>query len=394
LEPPPTGGGLDRESMRIGIDYTAAVRQGAGIGRYTRGLIGALPALDGKNDYRLFVAGRGAERRVPCASNFATRWLPLTDRETSILWQRLRLPVPIELFLGRLDLFHSPDFVLPPVLGARTVLTVHDLSFMRVPECAHPVLREYLLRVVPRSVRRADLILADSENTRRDVVELLGVPEARVSVVYPGVEARFRPVHDADALLAVRRRYGLARPFILGLGTLEPRKNFCGLIDAYARLLARRRLEHELVIVGGKGWLYEPIFARVCELGLEERVRFAGRAADEDLPAIYSLASCLAYPSFYEGFGLPVLEAMACGTPVVTARVSSLPEVGGEAVLYVDPHDVESLVQALERALHDEPLQAHLRAAGREQARRFTWPGAAAALLEAYRAVAGDAWPA
>ena len=376
--------------MRIGIDYTAAVRQGAGIGRYTRGLIGALPACDAGNAYRLFVAGRGVERQLPGAANFHARWLPLTDRDTSIIWQRLRLPIPIELILGRLDLFHSPDFVLPPVLDARTVLTVHDLSFMRVPECAHPVLREYLLRVVPRSVRRADLILADSENTRRDVVELLGVAEERVRVVCPGVEARFQPVHDEATRSAVRERYGLARPFILGLGTLEPRKNFCGLIDAYARLAARGHLAHDLVIVGGKGWLYEPIFERVRELGLEARVHFTGRAADEDLPAIYSLASCLAYPSFYEGFGIPVLEAMACGTPVVTARVSSLPEAGGEAVLYADPHDVESLAQALERALDDEPLRGQLRAAGRVQAARFTWEAAAQALLEAYRVAAGQ----
>ncbi len=379
--------------MRIGIDYTAAVRQGAGIGRYTRGLIGALPAVDAENSYRLFVAGRGAGRQLPAAANFSTCWLPLTDRDTSIVWQRLRLPIPIELFLGRLDVFHSPDFVLPPVMRARTVLTVHDLTFMRVPEYAHPVLREYLLRVVPRSVRRADLILADSESTRRDVVELLGVPEQRVRVVYPGVEARFRPVHDEAALAAVRRRYGLERPFILGLSTLEPRKNFLGLIEAYASLHARHHQEHDLVIVGGKGWLYEPIYERVQSLGLGERVRFAGRAADEDLPAIYSLASCLAYPSFYEGFGIPVLEAMACGTPVVTARASSLPEAGGEAALYVDPHDGESLAQALERVLDDEPLRARLRAAGRVQAARFTWEVAAQALLAAYYAAAGASSP-
>jgi glycosyltransferase involved in cell wall biosynthesis len=376
--------------LRIGIDYTAAVRQGAGIGRYTRSLVGALPALDAENSYRLFVAARGAQGEVPRRPNLSVRQVPLTDRETSILWQRLRLPLPIELFLGRLDLFHSPDFVLPPVLRARTVLTVHDLSFMRVPECAHPVLREYLLRVVPRSVRRADLVLAVSASTQRDVVELLGVPEERVRVIHEGVDERFAPVEDADALLAVRRRYGLARPFILGLGTLQPRKNFCGLIEAFARLRERLGLEHDLVIVGGKGWLYEPIFARVRELGLEGRVRFLGFAADEDLPAIYSLASCLAYPSFYEGFGLPVLEAMACGTPVVTSRSSSLPEVAGTAAVLVDPHDVEELAVALEQVLHDQALRAELRAAGRRRAEGFTWERAARELLASYRALAGQ----
>jgi len=373
--------------MRIGIDYTPAVRQGAGIGRYTRGLIGALPALDRENAYRLFVAGRGARGAVPSAPNFRTCWVPLTDRETSFVWQRLRLPIPIELCLGRLDLFHSPDFVLPPLLSGRQVLTVHDLTFLRVPECAHPVLREYLMRVVPRSVRRADLVLADSASTRQDVVELLGVPEERVRVVYAGVESRFRPVTDQEALAAVRRRYGLEHPFILGLGTLEPRKNFGGLIEAFARLAQRRDLPHELMIVGGKGWLYEPIFDRVRDLGLEGRVRFAGYVEDADLPAMYTLAACLAYPSFYEGFGIPVLEAMACGTPVVTSRASSLPEVAGAAAVYVDPYDLDSLVEGLDQALHDEALRATLQAAGLRQAKEFTWERAAKALLCAYRSL-------
>lgn len=374
--------------MRIGIDYTPAVRQGAGIGRYTRGLIGALAELDRENSYRLFVAARGVSTAsVPRAANWRPCLAPLTDRETSLLWQRLRLPLPVELFLGPLDLFHSPDFVLPPVLRARTVLTVHDLSFLRVPQYAHPVLRAYLERVVPRSVRRADLILADSENTRRDVMELLSVPGERVRVIYPGVEARFRRVTDPAVLAAVRARYGLERPFILGLGTLEPRKNWPGLIEAYGRLVRRARVPHDLVIVGGKGWLYEPIFQKVEELGLGQRVRFAGHARDEDLPALYSLAACLAYPSFYEGFGIPVIEAMACGTPVVTAPISSLPEAGGEAALYAEPGDADALADALERAIGDEALRGRLRQAGQVQASRFTWQGAAAQLLAAYRAV-------
>jgi len=373
--------------MRIGIDYTAGLRQRAGIGRYTRGLIGALPALDRENDYRLFAAARGVNGAMPSGPNFRACRVPLTDRETSILWQRLRLPLPIELFLGRLDLFHSPDFVLPAVYHARTVLTVHDLTFLRVPEFAHPVLREYLMQVVPRSVARADLVLADSACTRQDVIELLHVPEDRVRVVNAAVESRFHRVTDPEALEAVRQRYGLRRPFILGLGTLEPRKNFPGLIEAYARLRERLGLPHELLIVGGKGWLYEPIFDKVQVCRLEDWVRFPGYVADADLPAIYSLASCLAYPSYYEGFGIPALEAMACGTPVVTTRTSSLPEVVGDAAVLVDPYQVEDIAQALERVLSDEGLRARLQEAGLVQAQRFTWEGAARTLLSAYRDV-------
>lgn len=377
--------------MRIGVDYTAAVRQGAGIGRYTRGLFRALAALDRENSYRLFVAARGVAVPAPASPNFRMRRVPLTDQEVSFLWQRLRLPVPMELLLGSMDLFHSPDFVLPPTLRARTILTVHDLSFMRVPEYAHPSVREYLMRGVPHSVRRADLVLAVSASTQRDLIELLDVPEERVQVICEGVDEHFRPVEDEDALTAVRRRYRLERPYVLGVGTLEPRKNFAGLVEALARLWERRHLEHELVIVGQRGWLYEPTFERVRSLRVEERVRFLGFAADEDLPAIYTLASCLAYPSFYEGFGLPILEAMACGTPVVASRTSSLPEVAGGAALLVDPHNVEELTEALDRVLHDEALRAEMRAAGRRQAQGFTWERAARELLAAYRSVASRA---
>lgn len=375
--------------MRIGIDYTSAVRQKAGIGRFTRGLIGALPALDHENSYRLFVAGRGVQVPALPAPNFKLCNVPLTDHETALIWQRLRLPIPIELCLGRSDIFHSPDYVLPPTLSGRKVLTVHDLSFLRVPQYAHPLLREYLERVVPRSVRRADLILADSACTRQDVIELFGVPAERVLVIYGGLEGHFQPVTDEATLAAVRQRYGLERPFILGVSTLEPRKNFCGLIEAFARLSERRRLPHDLVIAGGKGWLYEPIFAKVRELGLEARVRFPGHVADDDLPALYSLAACLAYPSFYEGFGFPPLEAMACGTPVVATRTSSLPEAVGEAGILIDPYDLESLSDGLDRVLHDETLRATLVAAGREQARQFTWERAGQELLAAYRLVVG-----
>jgi glycosyltransferase involved in cell wall biosynthesis len=371
--------------MRIGIDYTAAVRQGAGIGRYVRGLIGALPALDRENQYRLFVAGRGVVVQTPIGPNFRACVAPLTDRETSLLWQRMRLPVPIELWLGPLDVFHSPDFVLPPVLHGRTVLTVHDLSFLRVPECAHPILRQYLEKVVPRSVRRADLVLADSACTRDDVIELLHVPAERVRVVYAGVDPRLERVTDEAHLAQVRERYGLNRPFVLCLSTLEPRKNYVGLVRAFALLVQRLKLPHKLAIVGGRGWLYEPIFAEVREQHLEERVMFLGHAADDDLPAILSAADCLCYPSFYEGFGIPVLEAMACGTAVVTTSASSLPEVAGQAAVYVDPHDVESIADGLQRVLTDAELRARLQAMGPEQSRRFTWERAGRTLLEAYR---------
>ncbi len=381
--------------MRIGIDYTAAVRQGAGIGRYCRELVKALARQKDDHEYVLLVAGRLRDQEMAAlraelgdSPRFHLRPLWLSERWLSRLWHRLQVPWPVEAAAGRLDLFHSPDFTLPPVWHAKTILTVHDLSFLRVPQYAEPSLRAYLEQAVSRSVRRADLVLADSQNTKEDVVELLRVPAERVWVVPAGVEPRFRRVTDDAELARVRQAYGLTRPFILSVGTLQPRKNFTGLIESYHLLRAQHHVLHQLVIVGGKGWLYEPILRRAAELGLQTEVRFLGFAADADLPALYSLADAFAWPSFYEGFGIPVLEAMACGTPVVASNVSSLPEVMGDAGLMVSPGDQEALADALWRLLTDAELRADLIARGHAQAARFTWERAAKLLLRAYRQAA------
>lgn len=367
--------------MRIGIDYTAAVRQGAGIGRFCRGLLGALTTLDHTNEYIVWSGGRAAvEPAWP--SNFRRVVLPLSDRQLAILWQRLRLPLPVELFTGRLDLYHSPDFVLPPVRRARTLLTVHDLSFMRHPECSSPALLEYLLDAVPRSVARADLVLADSENTRRDVIELLGVPAERTRVVYAGLEEGLGRVDDAAVRQAALARYGITPPYILAVGTLQPRKNLARLIRALVLARERYGLPHQLVIAGGKGWLYDDILDAAHAAGAA--VLLAGYVADADLPALYSAAELFAYPSLYEGFGLPILEAMACGTPVLTSTTSSMPEVAGDAALLVEPADVEAIATGLWRLISDRALRETLVQRGYARLERFTWPAAARELLAAY----------
>jgi glycosyltransferase involved in cell wall biosynthesis len=373
--------------LRIGIDYTAAVRQGAGIGRYTRELVRALAKLDRGHDYVLFAAA-GGQRPVDAGwpTSFQTRSVPLSDRALAILWHRLQLPLWVELVTGPVDIFHSPDFVLPPVRRAKTLLTVHDLSFIRYPQCADANLRAYLNRVVPRSVHRADLVLADSQNTKDDLVELLDVRHDRIEVIYPGVEERFRPIEDQVVLDEARKQYDLPARFIFGLGTLQPRKNFTRLIEAYSLLVTRYPSLH-LVIAGGKGWLYEEIFATVERLDLEEEVVFPGFVADEDLPALYNLAELFVFPSLYEGFGLPPLEAMACGTPVITSDASSLPEVVGEAGLMVEATDVEGLAEAVRRVLEDDALREGMIAKGVKQVRKFTWQKAAAKLLNLYEAL-------
>jgi glycosyltransferase involved in cell wall biosynthesis len=379
--------------MHVAIDYTSAVSQGAGIGRYTRSLVRALARLDAENRYTLFVAGGWGEGDGQGAwpRNFQVRGVPLTDRVLNILWQRLRFPVPIQAITGRIDLFHSPDFVLPPVIGQTpAILTVHDLSFLRVPTHFVPGFRSYLEGAVSRAIKHARHILADSKSTRRDLVELLGVGVNRITVIYPGVEPRFAPVSDAGILESVTKRYQLPENFVLGLGTLQPRKNFEGLIAAFHSLVTNdpgteELSDLQLVIGGGPGWLHEEIARTVKRCGLEERVRLVGYVRDQDLPALYSLAAVFAFPSWYEGFGLPVLEAQACGTPVVAANNSSLPEVVGSGGVLVDAASRDALAGALLHVLTDSSHRAELVSSGRAQAARFSWEKAAQQLLVVYQ---------
>jgi len=368
--------------MRIGIDYTAAARQGGGIGRYSRELVRALLELDSPHEYTLFAAAGGLGRRrwrPPDRPGVSVRSVPLSDEWLARIWHRARVPVPVEAVTGPLEAFYSPDFVLPPTRRrTRTLLTVHDLSFLHYPEHFVPKLVHYLADVVPRSVARADRVLADSAATRADLIARLSVPAAKIEVLYSGVEPRFRPEREPGERRRVLGRYRVGeRPYILSVSTLQPRKNYVRLIQAFSSVTEDVRL----VIAGGRGWLYEDIFAEAAKCG--DRVRILGFVDDADLPALYRGAALFAFPSLYEGFGLPVLEAMACGVPVVCSNASSLPEVAGDAALLVDPFDVGGLADALARTIGDRELGVHLVEKGLVQATRFTWGRAARQLLAA-----------
>jgi len=380
--------GWDSEK-RIGIDVTSAVVQGGGIGRYTRELVRALAKVDEHNHYHLFSARPPRVLPVPdplpAATNFHYHPAWLSERWLYRLWYRLRLPLPVQWATGRLDLFHSPDFVLPPVRGSiPTLLTVHDLSFIHYPETFPAGLVAYLNAVVPWSIGRATHILADSQVTKDDLISLWNVPDSRITVLYSGVDRRFRPVTEQKALAAVRRKYGLGQaPYILSVGTLQPRKNYQMLIRAFRPLAAEG--PHNLIIAGGKGWLYDEMLAEVERQDLIGRVHFIGFVADGDLPALYSGATLFAFPSLYEGFGLPLLEAMACGVPVLTSNTSSLPEVAGKAAVLLSPLEETTWRDGMSQLLDDTALRTHLVAEGFRQARRFTWRQAAEKLLGIYR---------
>jgi glycosyltransferase involved in cell wall biosynthesis len=301
------------------------------------------------------------------------------------MWTSLRLSLH---FLGheapRAMLF--PAHVIPFYAPMPSVVTVHDLAFELFPDHFTPSDRLRLRTLTRRGVRHATHIIAVSAATKQDLIELLQVPEERITVVHHGYDReRYRPSTAAE-VDAVRHRYALERPYVLAVGTLQSRKNHAGLVRALAHLLADG-VDVDLVVPGARGWLYESIFRTVRELGLETRVRFLGFVPDADLPALYSGAEVAALVSLYEGFGLPVLEAMACGTPVVASNVSALPEVAGEAAVLVDPRDDDAIAAALVRCITDSALRRELDGRARAHLKAFSWERTARETLAVLREV-------
>ncbi|MBM3135429.1 MAG: glycosyltransferase family 4 protein [Chloroflexi bacterium] len=364
--------------MRIALNAHllsfAATYRGAGISRSIANLLRGLQTVDAENEYTVFLGTRQVPAGFFAAPNFhpALSPLPTAWPPARILWEQAVQPV--ELARRRSQLLHALAYVLPLAWSGPSVVTVYDLSFWRTPERFPAAQRLYLRTLTRLSMRRAARVIAISQSTKRDLVELLGVPAERVRVVPLAIEDEFRPVTDTAVLADLRRRRGLPEHMILYVGTLEPRKNLVTLLEAYARWGAASPETPwpPLVLAGGKGWGYEAIFATVERLGLGQAVLFPGFVPHGELPLWYSAADVFVYPSLYEGFGLPVLEALACGTPVITSNVSSLPEVAGEAGLLVDPTDADALAEALRRVWGDADLRQAMRTRGLAQAARFS----------------------
>lgn len=366
--------------MMIDIDASRAIiEQRTGTERYSREVIAALDRLAPPQiSLRLYING-GRERLPPLSSRVVIR-----DVRLPRLWTHLRLG-PTS-WLARPHVLFVPAHVVP-LLHPPTVVTIHDVGY-RVFPAAHTARRRLELELTTYwSVRAARHVLTISQATKRDLVAWYGVDPQRITVTHLGVSAGFAPPADPQAIAEVRMRYGIhRRPYVLYIGTVQPRKNLVRVIDALARTLTAG-YDLDLVIAGKQGWLSEPIVRRAAELGITHHVHFTGYVADTDLPALLAGAQAFVFPSLYEGFGMPVLEAMACGTPVITSTMSSLPEVAGDAALLVDPLDTDAIARAIMRLFDDENLRTDLRWRGLARVRQFTWEECARRTLEVLTAV-------
>lgn len=371
--------------MHIGIDAHAIGAQQGGNETYIRGVIRALAELDDRNRYTIYLAepAAAAEWREGFARqhpNFEIRLLP---KPTPLI--RVPLFLAYELWRRPVDVLHV-QYTAPPFCRVPVVATIHDLAFEHMPETFTRRGSFQLKLTVRRTAQRAARIATVSEYSRQDLLRTYKLPPEKIAVTYNGVEPQFTAQAWPNEAADIHNRFGIKRDYLLAVGSLQPRKNLVRLIRAYAKLRSEHKaFTPQLVIVGRKLWLADEIFAEVHRQDWAEDVILTGYVNDEDLPKLYRQATAFVYPSLFEGFGLPPVEAMACGTPVVTSNVSSLPEVTGDAALLIDPLDQASLESALLQITGDEALRARLKEQGIEQATRFTWREAAEKTLQLYR---------
>jgi glycosyltransferase involved in cell wall biosynthesis len=368
--------------MSLYLDISAAVHRRAGLGRYAESLARALADRVPDRLAFFYNAENGIE---------PLKGLEGTPAQTVALGYK---PWRMLVWLGQLAgtgfnrlvpgarLFHATEHLLLPLHGIPTVLTVHDLIFRQLPQHHKRLNRWYLNLTMPLYCRRASRIIAVSEAARRDLIAAYGVPSEKITVIYEAADPRFCP-QSAVAVASALARYDLPARYLLFVGTIEPRKNLDRLLAAFERIY-REGLSDALVIVGKRGWLTDDFFAALEHSPVREHVIFPGFVPDADLPAVYSGAQALVLPSLCEGFGLPVLEAMACRTPVICSNTSSLPEVAGDAALLIDPTDVDQIAGAITRVLTDSALSEQMRVRGEAQAARFSWERTAEETLAVY----------
>lgn len=354
--------------MRVAFDTSSTRGSKTGIGIYTQGLIRALRTYARELEIVELDDGAGVEQRTPAR-----------------IW-REQINIPGIAHAARTDLLHLTGFAAPLRHSSPVVLTVHDLIGVLFAHNFPPMSRFYWSRYLPFTLRSVDRIISDSENTKRDILQSVKIPPERIQVIYLAADESFQPIGDQQAIESVRQALQLPQSFFLFVGTLEPRKGIDTLISAYSQ--ATDDVVEGLVIVGKRGWSWDKLFQQVTALGLERRVKFLDYVPDEAMPSLYNLARAFVFPSRYEGFGLPALQALACGTPVLSSNAASLPEVIGSAGILVPPDDIEGFAREMIRLSRDSELCANLRARGLERAKSFSWERTARETAKVYQTIA------
>ncbi len=373
--------------MRIAIDAHAVGAKLGGNESYAVNLIEALAQIDSANHYTIYITTDEARER------FQGRWPNFKVRATLPHTPLIRIPLTLsaELRKNPVDVLHV-QFTAPPFCPCPVVVSIHDLSFEHLPQTFKRRSRTQLRLTVRHSARRAARIISLSEHGRRDIIETYGITAERVSAIPLAAPAHFAPVHDNRELQRVRHNYGIDGDYILTVGSIQPRKNLARLVQAYASLRGNKSEDKlpKLVLVGKSGWLYDETLRALKETGVADTVVLTGYVPQEDLPALYSGALCFVYPSYFEGFGLPPLEAMKCGAPVIVGNKTSLPEVVGDAALAVDPFDVEAIASAMQRVIESPALREELSIKGQARAETFDWRETARKTLAIYQEVAQE----
>jgi glycosyltransferase involved in cell wall biosynthesis len=371
--------------VRIGIDATAVPPEPMGAGRYILYLIHELAKLDTSHEFvvfaqaclRTYLDDYGSEKNQ-------IRWINDMSPPRRLVWEQVEFPRLIHQM--KLDLLHSPHYTLPLSCPVPSVVTYHDMSFFIYPE-KHTFAKRYFFPwMMRRSSKKADIIIADSENTRHDAIRFLNIHPEKIITVHLGYQENFRKINDQELLFKIIQQYNLPERFIFYAGNIEPRKNIPLLLTAFENLV-QQGICHHLVMSGGLGWMYEDVLAQIDGMQSKARVHRIGHVPSTDLPALYNLADVFVYPSIYEGFGLPPLEGMACGTPVITSNISSMPEVVDNAGILVPPNDETALTRAILQVLEDDDLRKRLHVLGPQQAANFTWKNTAEKTLQIYQQV-------
>jgi glycosyltransferase involved in cell wall biosynthesis len=369
--------------LRFGIDIHSIGSHAGGNETYYRELVRELVRVPCAHTFFLYYTNPLVAKQFAGADRF-----PLKRLVPSSPWLRIPLTIPLRARHDRLDLFHA-QFIVPPFLKCKTVTTIPDIAYEHSPQSFPVHQRAWLKVLVRESARRADHIITVSEYSKRDLIQTYGVSHAKITVTYEGAGDEFVPLDRDKAKEDVARRYKINGEFILYVGRLQARKNLMRLVDAYA-FVRKAGFPHNLVLVGKVDSMFQPVLSRVRELKLEKDVLLPGYVEASDLPSMYNAAEVFVYPSLFEGFGLPVVEAMACGTPVVTSRGSSLEEVAGDAALLVDPHDERSIAETVIRILADPELRSRLSQAGVTRSDQFSFRNAAQQTVGVYERVLGE----